>query len=51
MARDKLYQRIEERINKMFRKGLVKEAAGLLKLKLSRTASLRDRPKRAERVF
>jgi len=39
MARDKLYQRIEERINKMFRKGLVKEAAGLLKLKLSRTAS------------
>ncbi len=39
MQRDKLYQRIEQRIAKMFRKGLVKEVSGLLKLKLSKTAS------------
>ncbi len=39
MARDKLYQRINERVCKMFGKGLVKEVSKLLKLKLSRTAS------------
>lgn len=39
MERNKLYQRIEERINKMFQRGLVKEVKKLLKLKLSKTAS------------
>lgn len=39
MERDKLYQRIQERLDKMFAKGLVREVKDLLKLKLSRTAS------------
>ncbi len=39
MERDKLYQRIEERVDKMFNKGLMEEVKKLLKLKLSRTAS------------
>jgi tRNA dimethylallyltransferase len=39
MERDKLYERIDRRVDDMFRQGLVKEVEGLLKLKLSRTAS------------
>jgi tRNA dimethylallyltransferase len=39
MQRDKLYRRIEERVDKMFRQRLVKEVKKLLKLKLGRTAS------------
>lgn len=39
MGRDKLYKRIDERVDKMFRRGLLKEARQLLKLKLSKTAS------------
>ena len=39
MARDRLYKRIEERVEKMFQQGLVKEARSLCKSKLSRTAS------------
>ena len=39
MARPELYQRIERRVEEMFRKGLVKEVKELLKLKLSQTAS------------
>jgi len=38
MARDKLYERIEGRVDKMFRRGLLGEAKKLLKLKLSKTA-------------
>ncbi|MDD5431841.1 MAG: tRNA (adenosine(37)-N6)-dimethylallyltransferase MiaA [Candidatus Omnitrophica bacterium] len=39
MQRDKLYQRIEERVDKMFEQGLVNEVKKLLKKKLSKTAS------------
>ena len=39
MPRDKLYQRIDRRVEKMFRQGLVSEVKRLLRLKLSRTAS------------
>lgn len=39
MQRDKLYQRIEERVDGMFSKGLVKEVKKILRLKLSKTAS------------
>lgn len=39
MPRDKLYQRIDARVDRMFRQGLVPEVRGLLKLKLSRTAA------------
>ena len=39
MPRDKLYQRIEERIDRMFNSGLRDEVNKLLKLKLSKTAS------------
>lgn len=39
MPRDRLYQRIDERVDKMFKYGLVKEVKKLLKLKLSKTAS------------
>ncbi len=38
MQRDKLYQRIAQRIERMFRKGLLPEVKKLLKLKLSKTA-------------
>ncbi|MFH0790848.1 MAG: tRNA (adenosine(37)-N6)-dimethylallyltransferase MiaA [Candidatus Omnitrophota bacterium] len=38
MQRDKLYQRIEQRVDEMFAKGLIKEVKALLKLKLSKTA-------------
>jgi tRNA dimethylallyltransferase len=38
MPRDKLYKRIDERVDKMFKRGLVKEVKKLLKLKLSKTA-------------
>ncbi|MBI4972924.1 MAG: tRNA (adenosine(37)-N6)-dimethylallyltransferase MiaA [Candidatus Omnitrophica bacterium] len=38
MPRDKLYQRIKERIEKMFKQGLLDEVKKLLRLKLSRTA-------------
>ena len=38
MAREKLYERIERRIDKMFNQGLLEEAKKLLKLKLSKTA-------------
>lgn len=38
MPRDKLYQAIDKRVDKMFRKGLVREVKKLLKLKLSKTA-------------
>lgn len=38
MERDKLYQRIDARVNRMFTKGLVFEVKRLLKLKLSKTA-------------
>lgn len=38
LSRDKLYARIEARVDKMFAQGLVKEVKGLLKKKLSRTA-------------
>lgn len=38
MPRDKLYKRIDERVDKMFKRGLLKEISKLLKLKLSRTA-------------
>lgn len=40
LQRPVLYRRIEERVKKMFRQGLVEEVEGLLKKKLSRTASL-----------
>ncbi len=39
MPRDKLYQRIDARVEKMFKQGLAAEVKKLLKLKLSRTAS------------
>jgi len=39
MERDKLYQRIEERVERMFKQGLVGQVKKLLQLKLSRTAS------------
>lgn len=38
MPRNKLYERIDSRVEEMFKKGLVSEVGGLLKLKLSRTA-------------
>ncbi|MCX5713503.1 MAG: tRNA (adenosine(37)-N6)-dimethylallyltransferase MiaA [Candidatus Omnitrophica bacterium] len=38
IERDRLYDRINKRVDKMFRLGLVKEVKKLLKLKLSRTA-------------
>lgn len=38
-ARDELYRRINERVDKMFEYGLVEEVRGLLKNGLSRTAS------------
>ncbi|MDD2752430.1 MAG: tRNA (adenosine(37)-N6)-dimethylallyltransferase MiaA [Candidatus Omnitrophica bacterium] len=38
LARQKLYQRIEQRIDRMLAQGLVREVKKLLKLKLSRTA-------------
>lgn len=38
MERNSLYKRIEARIDKMFKKGLVKEVERLLKLRLSKTA-------------
>jgi len=38
MPRDKLYKRIDERVDEMFEQGLVKEVNKLLKLKLSKTA-------------
>jgi tRNA dimethylallyltransferase len=38
MPREKLYQRIDRRVEKMFREGLIPEVRRLLKLKLSRTA-------------
>ncbi|MEK6714573.1 MAG: tRNA (adenosine(37)-N6)-dimethylallyltransferase MiaA [Candidatus Omnitrophota bacterium] len=36
--RNKLYKKIDERVDKMFEQGLVKEVKGLLKKKLSKTA-------------
>jgi tRNA dimethylallyltransferase len=39
MARDKLYERIDRRVEKMFRQGLVSEVRKLIKIKLSKTAS------------
>jgi tRNA dimethylallyltransferase len=39
MERARLYKRIEERVERMFKQGLVDEVRRLLKLKLSRTAS------------
>ncbi|MGA2775537.1 MAG: tRNA (adenosine(37)-N6)-dimethylallyltransferase MiaA [Candidatus Omnitrophota bacterium] len=39
MERGKLYNRIDSRVEKMFKKGLIKEAKRLLNMKLSRTAS------------
>lgn len=39
MPRDKLYQRIDCRVEKMFRQGLVAEVRKVLKTKLSKTAS------------
>ena len=38
MERNKLYRRIEKRIDKMFKHGLLREVKGLLKLNLSKTA-------------
>ncbi|MCX5697887.1 MAG: tRNA (adenosine(37)-N6)-dimethylallyltransferase MiaA, partial [Candidatus Omnitrophica bacterium] len=38
MPRDRLYDRINKRVDKMFRQGLVKEVRRLLKLKLSKTS-------------
>lgn len=39
MQRDKLYKRIDERLDKMFKRGLLREVKKFLKLKLSKTAS------------
>jgi len=39
MDRDKLYRRIDERVDKMFARGLLKEVKKLLKIKLSKTAA------------
>ncbi len=38
MARDKLYQRIDLRVEKMFKQGLMAEVKKILKLRLSKTA-------------
>jgi tRNA dimethylallyltransferase len=38
MERSKLYERINQRVDKMFKQGLVREVKKLLKLKLSKTA-------------
>jgi len=38
MPRDELYKRIDERVDEMFKRGLVEEVKKLLKLKLSQTA-------------
>jgi tRNA dimethylallyltransferase len=38
MPRDKLYQRIDQRVEGMFRRGLLREAKKLLRQRLSRTA-------------
>ena len=40
MDRGKLYKRIDERVERMFRDGLIKEAKKLLSMKLSKTASV-----------
>lgn len=39
LPRPELYERINQRVDQMFRKGLVKEISGLLKQNLSKTAS------------
>lgn len=39
LPRDRLYKRIEERIERMFKQGLLEEVRKLLRLKLSKTAS------------
>ncbi len=39
LPRPELYERINQRVDQMFRKGLVKEVSGLLKQNLSKTAS------------
>lgn len=39
MKREKLYERIDERIEKMFAKGIVSEVRNILKSRLSKTAS------------
>lgn len=39
LGRDELYRRIEERVDRMFRQGLVSEVRRLLKRRMSRTAS------------
>ena len=39
MPRDKLYKRIDARVERMFREGLIDEVRGLIKKRLSRTAS------------
>lgn len=39
MPRDKLYQKIDHRVDKMFKQGLAGEVKKLLKLRLSKTAS------------
>ena len=39
MPRDKLYKRIDERVEKMFRQGLINEVKQLLKRRLSKTAA------------
>ncbi|MCX5706334.1 MAG: tRNA (adenosine(37)-N6)-dimethylallyltransferase MiaA [Candidatus Omnitrophica bacterium] len=39
MKRDKLYQRIDQRVERMFKQGLICEVKRLLKKRLSRTAS------------
>jgi tRNA dimethylallyltransferase len=39
LARDKLYKKIDQRVEMMFKEGLIKEVKGLLKKELSRTAS------------
>lgn len=39
MARENLYQRIDERVDRMFKRGLITEVKRLLKLRLSKTAS------------
>lgn len=40
IERDRLYKRITKRVEEMFAKGLMKEVSKLLKLKLSKTASM-----------
>ncbi|OGX19655.1 MAG: tRNA (adenosine(37)-N6)-dimethylallyltransferase MiaA [Omnitrophica WOR_2 bacterium RBG_13_44_8b] len=39
MQREKLYERIDERVDRMFSKGLLQEVKKLLKLRLSKTAA------------